>query len=276
MGITLSPGQFYGKTDTLRFVAGLKLREATYPSGLRLPKHRHESACFSLMLQGALTEHYATRVLESEPWTVCFNAADEEHSNFIHNKGARVFIVEMSEDWMRRRFEHPHTFRKSTVFEGGDLNWLSLRLYREFRRPDESSSIAIEGLALEMIAALARRNSTREKKVPPWLTEARDLVHAQFLESLTVSAIAKTVGVHPVHLARSFRANFDSSIGDYIRKLRIQFACEQISSTDLPLAQIAVKAGFYDQGHLSRLFKRSTGMTPAQYRSIAGSGRLNN
>jgi AraC family transcriptional regulator len=180
------------------------------------------------MLQGALTEKYSARILESEPRTVCFNAADEEHSNMIHDKGARFFIIELGDEWMRRA----PTLSRSTVFQGGDLSWLSFRLYREFQRPDESSPIAIEGLTLEMMAAMARCNRT-EKKAPPWLEEARDLIHALFLESLTVSSIAETVGVHPVHLARSFRANFHSSIGEYVRRLRIEFACEQLSSTDL-------------------------------------------
>lgn len=268
MEITLPAGHFYGKSHTVSHVAGLRLHETSYAAGLRLPRHRHQSPCFSLMLQGALTEKYSARILESEPRSICFNAADEEHSNVIHDKGARFFIIELGDEWTRRA----PTFR-STVFQAGELNWLGFRLYREFQQPDETSPIAIEGLTLEMIAAMARCHGPTKKEAPSWLREARELINAHYLESLTVSSIAKTVGVHPVHLARTFRATFHSSIGEYIRGLRIQFACEEISSTNLPLVQIAARAGFYDQGHLSRLFKRFTGMTPAQYRSLSQAGK---
>src|SRR6185295_10046275 len=161
MEITLPAGYFYGRSHAVRHVAGLRLHETSYAAGLRLPKHRHQSPCFSLMLQGALTEKYSARTLESEPRTVCFNAADEEHSNVVQNKGARFFIIELGDEWMRRT----PTSSRSTVFQGGDLSWLGFRLYREFQRPDESSPIAIEGLTLEMMAALARCNGRTEKKM---------------------------------------------------------------------------------------------------------------
>jgi AraC family transcriptional regulator len=151
--------------------------------------------------------------------------------------------------------------------EGGVLNWLGYRLYREAQWGDAISTLAIEGLALEMIAEMSRRRLT-EAAVPYWLRQARDLIHAQFTQSLTVSSIAETVGVHPVHLARMFRKTYRCTIGDYVRELRTELACREISSTNLPLSEIASKAGFYDQGHLSRIVKERTGMTPSQYRSL--------
>jgi len=150
------------------------------------------------------------------------------------------------------------------------MNWLGFRLYRESRQSDQASALAIEGLALEMIAELSRYGTNLPKEESPcWLKQARDLIHAQFTESLTVAFIARTVGVHPVHLARVFRRNYHATIGEYVRRLRVESACREISSTDLSFATIAVNAGFYDQGHLSRMVKHSTGMTPAQYRSFS-------
>jgi AraC family transcriptional regulator len=66
-----------------------------------------------------------------------------------------------------------------------------------------------------------------------------------------------------------FRKHYRHTIGDYQRNLRVQFACHEIAASDASFSEIALSAGFYDQGHLSRIFKRHTGMTPAQYRAVS-------
>jgi AraC family transcriptional regulator len=75
------------------------------------------------------------------------------------------------------------------------------------------------------------------------------------------------VGVHPVYLASEFRKHFGCTIGEYVRKLRVEFACRRISESDSPLSDIAIAAGFSHQSHFSRTFKAVTGMTPAGYRT---------
>lgn len=266
---TLRAGQFYGDTRICRTIPGFRVMEAAYASGIRLPKHSHECACFSLMLHGAMMENYSTRTLESKPQTVAFNSAYEEHWNVISQKGARFLILEIGPDLTRRAERQSIMFKKSAVFRGGELSWLGLKLYQESVQDDEVSALAIEGLALEMIATLWRVNGRKRRGQPPgWLAQARDMIQAHFTESLSISEIATTVGVHQVHLARTFRKYHGSSVGDYVRRLRIERARLDISSSGLSLAEIALKAGFCDQGHLSRVFKRFTGMTPAKYRAL--------
>lgn len=266
MEIKLCSGQYYGATRVHKVIQGFRLMEATYPAGLKLPKHSHECACFSLMLQGGMSENYRTRTLESKAQTVGFNAAHEEHSNAISKSGARFLILEVDQGLTEHISKLKGQFGSSAVFRGGELTWLGLRLHRETSQFDEVSSLAVEGLGLEMIATFCRMNSKCGGRAPRWLVEARDLIHAHFAEPLSVSKIADTVGVHSVHLARTFRKHYRASIGEYVRMLRIESARRDISSTDLSVAEIALKAGFYDQGHLSRVFKRLTGLTPGEYR----------
>jgi len=154
------------------------------------------------------------------------------------------------------------------AFHGGLSVWLATRLYKEFQLTDEASSLAIEGLALEVIAELSRHHvKTPGRKPPNSVEQTRELLHSHFSESLTLDGIARSVGTHPVHLARMFRRYHHCTIGEYLRKLRIEFACREISATDSPLALIASRIGFYDQSHFSRTFKRMIGITPGQYRA---------
>jgi AraC family transcriptional regulator len=87
-------------------------------------------------------------------------------------------------------------------------------------------------------------------------------------ETLTLTQIAQVVGVHPVYLATAFRKKFGLTIGEFVRKLRIEHACDELIKGDLPLAAIALDAGFVDQSHFSKVFKLQVGTTPANYRRI--------
>jgi len=118
-----------------------------------------------------------------------------------------------------------------------------------------------------MLAEVSRCQVKVSNSQPPrWLGQALDLLREQYSEPLTVGHIATSVGVHPVYLARGFRRFCRCTIGEYIRQLRIEHACRELCSSDISLAAIASDAGFSDQSHFSRTFKRFMDMTPAQYR----------
>jgi AraC family transcriptional regulator len=96
------------------------------------------------------------------------------------------------------------------------------------------------------------------------------LLGASFTRHVTLDQLANTCGVHPVHLARSFRHHYGCTIGEYIRELRVDFVCRRMRLSNAPLAEIALAAGFADQSHLTRLFKDRMGLTPSEYRRLVG------
>ena len=264
----LGPVRFYGESSTTQNISGLRLLDSFYRPGLRLPKHSHEHGCFSILLQGAFTEIYRNRRLEWEPFCVGFNPPDEEHSNLVHGAGAYFLVVELGHHWFDRLRDHSVRVCESTLFRGGTVTWLGKKVYGEFRSMDEVSPLSIEGLVLEMIAEASRQQAGRSARhAPRWLAQARELVHDRFMEPLTVKGIADEVGVHPVHLARTFRKYYRHTVGSYVRQLRIELACREISRTGASFAEIASLSGFYDQGHFSKVFKNVVGLTPAQYRA---------
>jgi AraC family transcriptional regulator len=143
-----------------------------------------------------------------------------------------------------------------------------MRLYGEFHRADELSPLVVEGIALEIMGEASRRLSSKPHSVPPrWLAEARDILHEQYSKRLTVNELARCVHVHPVHLAREFRRFYECTIGDYVRRRRIEFACQELVQSESSLSEIAMAAGFFDQSHFSKTFKQHTGNSPQAYRA---------
>jgi AraC family transcriptional regulator len=136
------------------------------------------------------------------------------------------------------------------------------------RAPDDISGLAIEGLVLQLLAATGRasRLASARRRLPS-AASARDLLQARFAEPLSLEVLARATGVHPISLARAFHKAYGESPGAYQRRLRIEFACRELSSSRKTLAEIAIEAGFYDQSHFTRTFRRLVGITPARYRA---------
>jgi AraC family transcriptional regulator len=262
----LCRGHFYGQVIRSREVAGFTLTETIHAPRLDLPRHSHEYGYICLVRRGGYTENYGTKTRDCQPLTLAVHPADELHSQRFHDAEVRSFNIEFTRRCLERMRSYSNVLETPAEFHGGAVSALALKLYREFINDDEVSELAIEGALLEMIAQAARHQTKPLCRTPRWLEQAREILHSQFSETLSVSRIAALVGVHPVYLATMFRQNYHCTIGDYLRRLRIEYACREITSSARPLVEIALDAGFSHQSHFTRTFKQQTGLTPDQYR----------
>jgi AraC family transcriptional regulator len=264
---TLPPGAYFGDTVRRRDAGGLIFSESRYPPHLRIPRHTHESPFLYFVLHGSSTEGCRNRTRSVRALGTVFHPAGEAHANHWHEAGGHLLHVEVGRDALSRLQTYPLDLGQPIETDGGVSAWLASRLHRELSRTDAASGLAPEGLAFELLAELFRSRETIDPRRPPgWQQIVRDLLHDQFQEDLSLEEIASAAGVHPAHLARVFRSHHGCSIGDYLRSLRIEFACQQLSSTHAALVDVALAAGFADQSHFTRCFKQVTGLTPGQFR----------
>jgi AraC family transcriptional regulator len=275
MPFKLSGGEYLGQVVKRREVAGLFFTETSYAPGARLPKHCHANAYLSLARHGRYTETYGRRTRTCAPLTLVYHPAGEVHAQEFHDEPARSFNIELDAGWLRRVQDFAGGLAGGQEFQGGTAAALALKLYQEFHLTDDVAPLVIEGLALELVGELSRkaRPSRRRKLMPVWVVRAWDLIDAKFTDPLRVEDIATEVGVHPIHLSCVFRQTYRCTIGERVRRLRVEFAAEQLSGTDLPLATIAQQAGFCSLSHLSVYFKKLMGLTPSAFRrSLRPSG----
>lgn len=249
-------------------IAGFYLTETSYAPKIKVPMHSHQHACFCLVMEGTYTELYREKAIDCKPSQIIFRPAEEVHADHIGNGNVRCFIIEVGTDWLTRLHRYSIRMSEPAGFQSSSLVWLAMRLRKESQRMDDFTPLTVEGLMLELVAELARGSKNiSEHKRPQWLERAQEILHEGFNERVTLTSIAEAVGVHPVYLAAVFRQYYSCSIGEYVRKLRIDFASRELSKTEAPIADIALSAGFAHQSHFSRTFKSLTGLTPAQYRS---------
>jgi AraC family transcriptional regulator len=163
--------------------------------------------------------------------------------------------------------EYSITLDRPAEFHGGAGPVLGLKLYNEFRTTDPTSRLAIEGLILELVAEACRIDNRRHINPPAWLHQVQEILHERFRDAPPLRHIAKLVQIHPVYMATAFKAHFRCTIGEYVRRLRLEYACRELGQPGKSLAEIASAAGFADQSHLSRVFKQKLGVTPTEYRA---------
>ena len=240
---------------------------AWFPPNAQLASHTHAKAVFGMMLDGSFRTRIVSRdidYLASGAWT---EPAEERHANVAGNRGARVLIVQpgtgAADLGAYRSLLDEVIYLQST-----DLMAEAFRLENECAMPDELSPFVAEGTALALLARAARvqRRRRHHDGWPRWLHDAVDYLHAHRLDRIDLGGVATGVGVHPSRLAHEFRARLGTSPGEYVRRLRLEWAAERLRHPRPGVAEIAIQAGFYDQSHFTRTFRRHFGVTPGEWR----------
>ncbi len=266
--LKLKAGKFPTEVLNTETVADLVLSETYYKPGQMIENHSHRQAGFIIILHGEFVEIHEKRIRACKSSDVIFRPADQLHADHFERTSTRCLNMQFGSNWLSRleRITGDHLSGDPTYFSGGVIFQLGQKLYGEFRMIDLDSPLIMEGLALEMIGEANRLLIKEESGTPVWLKKVKERLHDHFPEPLSVQQLAIEAGVHPIYLHRAFRKHYNQSIGEYLRTLRMQFCCTQLASTNVPLADISAAAGFCDQGHFSRVFKRLCGMTPLAYR----------
>jgi AraC family transcriptional regulator len=259
-------GTFYGATLKCRDFSGFTCSENIYPSNLRIASHGHERAYFSLVLSGSYNERHGVKTHECRRLSARFHPPGEEHSDCFCDAGGRIFSVEFKSDLLKRLRDSGIRLLHPAGFAVGPSVHVAFRLYRDFQNDDIASQLSLEGITLELLAEIFRLEFRGSMPPPSWLKSAEEILRSSFSSPPGHWKLASSVGVHPVHLAREFRRHFRCSVGDYIRRLRIDFVRRSLLETDAPLSEVALSAGFSDQSHLTRVFREAMGVPPGQFR----------
>jgi AraC family transcriptional regulator len=267
--VTLRPGDFFGEVAYAHDAADLLLRETIHAPRLVIPRHEHESAHFCLGVTGACTERIHGRDLDCVPGTLEFHPAGTCHASRWREAEGRCFTVTLGTSWTARLAELEKELAPRSGVLGAAAGDLMARLRRELLQPDACSAMAVEGLTLTLISAAGRMSASSTSGPPSWLARAEDFLRAHAHHSVRVEDAARAAGVEPVLLSRWFRRVHGITTGEFVRRMRVERACELLSSS-ASLSVIALECGFADHAHFTRTFRRVMHMTPSAYRRVRG------
>jgi AraC family transcriptional regulator len=240
------------------------LSERIYPPGVRLKFGGEDEAYFCFLLAGSISQGPDSYCSGK----VIFFPHGKTHSVEIVQH-CSCFIVQVGVNLLNRLKTNTSWSDEAGGLRTWEAAWLAWRLYAEFLKPATGRGLKIEAIIFQLLALAVRsRRENRSGHAPLWLRRVREVIEEQYLADYSLSELASLAGVHRVHLVREFRRHYGTTIGERTRKLRMDYACQLLGQTKLPLREIAAACRFADQSHFTKQFKKLSGLTPAEFRNL--------
>jgi AraC family transcriptional regulator len=221
-----------------------------YAPASSLAQHTHEQPRLCLVLRGGFEEGIQGRRHRRAGGQLLFRPAGLRHEERFDAAGAVCGLIDARPDWLASARECGLALDRPLAAEGPDVVRLG------------------QALLWEALALLGRSDrGAAEGSI--WAARAEAYLEAHSAEPLGLGQVARALGVHPGHLARTFRAGCGETLGARLRRIRAERAAAMIRTTEAPLIEVAADCGFSHQAHMTRVFRALFGVTPGRYRRAA-------
>lgn len=237
---------------------GLAVAVCRYAPGERHAPHTDQHSRISFLLRGAYREESLAGAIRMGPGDVLLKAQTAEHEDVFGDDGALLVALEFIDDdpfnaqprfWRRRAdvfsLRHATAFLEAALAGDGD---------------------GVSAAGADLVSA--QPDDGRRAAAPPWLDRLKEHLEQAGVAAVDVAAHARAAGAHVAHVSRLFRRCYGVSITEYAQAHSVRRAIAGLAASDTPLSQVALDAGFYDQSHMGRVFRRVTGRTPGAHRAL--------
>jgi AraC family transcriptional regulator len=254
-----------GRTLQRKEIGSFVFVHHEYPNQAARAAHFHPWLHLTIVCRGLYSRKLRRQTFDYKSGSLTFLQTNESHTDCYAagSKCLHVVIPSNVEKALTSAFGPQGIVRAISP----DLSaYASIALQREFRHTDNHSPTVVEALLLDLMSRHLDILRDRSVARPKWLSTLLDYLDDTFEQQWTLTNMAAEVGVHPVHLCRTFSEHFDCTLGEYIRKLRVLRGRQLLAIDNGTLAEIALQSGFADQSHFTRVFKKICGLTPGESR----------
>lgn len=182
--------------------------------------------------------------------------------------------VHLPEAALTRRFgrslDHARLATMRLQFQDERIAALANLLVNECRNParlnDRYGAGLIDALLTALFCVKAERPKTRPSLSRQQLDRCRDYIDAHCFETIRLTKLASMLGLSETYFSHAFKASTGMPPLRWQMETRIAKVKGMLSDERLTLTEIAAVAGFSDQAHMTRSFKRSVGVAPSEWR----------
>lgn len=249
------------------------LQENHYRAGVVRPHDGLRGAGIMILLSGTWEESGGGRSVTVLPGTIVVRRHTEDAAAIVRQGEARTIELTIDE----QRFPLADTVFLRIIDYLVVRNTATVHLWRriaaESWSPGRANRLAIEGLVLQLIAAISRHGETASTG-ETWLEELHDRLVREFVEPPTVLQLAADYGIERRAIVRRFEQRYGMRPAQFVRALRVRRASYLLLTTNRSLSWIADNCGFRGTSHFSRVFSAATGRRPADYRKLDPSSAM--
>lgn len=263
----LEPAMGYGRHRLRRAVGDLTVTVTRHRVGLRTPTHTHTWACVHYVLGGVYREAVPGAARSLSAGDLLFKPPAERHWNELGERGSWTLRLEIPASRFAAMAGLP---ARSTRLDDPALGVLAERLALATTFCDRYSESDGESLMTELIDGLAgRARCGSGRRAAALVRRCVELIEERDPEPLGLTEAAGKLDVHRAHLARVFRRQTGSTLGEYQRLRRLRWALQRLrAGAPEGLADLAAGAGYSDQSHLTRSVRAAAGLPPGVLRSL--------
>ena len=255
---------------------GVELLVADYKRHAYVP-HWHDTLTIALVAKGCMRIHIAGTGHLVMPGNVVLLEPGRIHDGEAHDAALgweyRVFyldtkVMERAAVDMGLASGATDTCKHSVILDR--QAWRSLlQVHTDLSSNQtllERSSTLAQGLSdfIER-TCVDRTGELLREKSSPGLSRAREYLHANWAQPLSLDELAAVAGLSRFHFLRAFRNRYGLPPHTYQLQMRVHRAREMMFQ-GLPAKDVALETGFHDQAHLSHTMRRFAGIVPGQIR----------
>ncbi len=165
-----------------------------------------------------------------------------------------------------------NTLGDEIVINDPDLSAAAVQLNHAAQHQDVGTEVLFEALSRVFLVTLVRRYGLYDEGVPSGFglkdyVTVLDYIEARLDSKITPSKLAALVGMSEATFARKFKQRTGQSPMAFVKETRLHAALVHLQEGRLSLGEIAVRCGFADQAHFSRVFRAAHGHAPGKYRA---------
>jgi AraC family transcriptional regulator len=264
--LSLKKGQYLGNITRIRYADGIIASAATAdPSEMsNAALHYHDNPIISFILEGDSIERIGHHTGQRSAGDIRFYHAGDLHQVMIKRFPSRNINFEL-ENHFFTQYEISEDAIGLAIAKNLHAKHLILRMYKESLIDDFFTESSIQILLLGM---LEDKGKSGTRKKPNWVAALYELLNDRWNEPITLQDLSSALKVHPVTISKYFTKYFSCTLGEYMRKLRINKGISLIKNSKLSLTEIASQCGFADQSHFTRNFKELTGFLPKEFKKL--------
>jgi AraC family transcriptional regulator len=240
----------------LRKLSGATVRRVIDLSHARIPEHAHDWPVLSIFVLGGYSNQTELGEMAIAGPSAVLYRAGAAHRNIVGSAGFEQIEIEFEPAWIGC----------SLIPDAPVSRWLGGHTGAEARtlahlcgqEEDE------ENLRAALQRFLQRASSRTAHDPPVWVGKATQRLSGD--PTLRVGDLADDMRRHPSWLGTAYRRATGEGLLETAARFRVEHAARLLRETDQLGACIALEAGFCDQSHMSRTFRRLLGRLPSEVR----------
>jgi two-component system, response regulator YesN len=187
------------------------------------------------------------------------------------NDMVRSWPITHIKDIQQRLFEWLlELYKKAAVFGLKDPEWERnpIAIWDRLEKYDtlESLRAQVEAILLELSQSLKQLGKPQNQII----SEAVKYMNRHYALNLTLQGVASEVHVTPVWLSKLFKKEKNQTFLEFLTSLRIEKSKEMLGDVRYKIYQVSQEVGYRDPVYFTKLFRKSVGHTPKEYRNLKG------